>query len=243
MTDVEIVATVAFATGQLKDPDAVAWLAELLIGGRRRPPAVAREAAQALGKIRTPEARTALAQYLTVGALRRRQPRPSSARRCSPSGDSPTRDDLAPIVKWTTAPTSRFAGARRGRSSGRAIRPRSRASSSSAATRRPRCGSGRCAVWRRLWSRRRRQSREGRGAPARRRPRSRSPRAHRGAARARAVRRRRLVWRSCWRRSSRRTRGSRCRRPNRSDDSRRAPTWSCRVSSPRPRPPGRRRSA
>ena len=32
MTDVEIVATVAFATGQLKDPDAVPWLSELLIG-------------------------------------------------------------------------------------------------------------------------------------------------------------------------------------------------------------------
>ena len=61
--DVEIVATVAFATGQLKDPDAVPWLTELLMA-RNTPPAVGREAAQALGKIRTPAARAALAQYL-----------------------------------------------------------------------------------------------------------------------------------------------------------------------------------
>ena len=51
--DAEIVATVAFATGQLKDPDAVAWLSELLMA-RNTPASVAREAAQALGKIRTP---------------------------------------------------------------------------------------------------------------------------------------------------------------------------------------------
>ena len=47
--DVEIVATVAFATGQLKDPDAVAWLSELLMaagtppGGRTRGGAGARQ--------------------------------------------------------------------------------------------------------------------------------------------------------------------------------------------------------
>ena len=99
--DVDIVATVAFATGQLKDPDAVAWLAELLMAAGT-PPAVGREAAQALGKIRTPAARTALAQYLTSA-------RPSAA--AAPVvgeallaiGRFTTRDDLAPILKWTTA--------------------------------------------------------------------------------------------------------------------------------------------
>ena len=74
--DVDIVATVAFATGQLKDPDAVAWLSELLMAAGT-PPAVGREAAQALGKIRTPAARTALAQYLTsapqIGGSRARR--------------------------------------------------------------------------------------------------------------------------------------------------------------------------
>ena len=52
----EIRATVAFSTGQLKDPDAVGWLGEQL-AGPRTPTAVAFEAARALGKIRTPEAR------------------------------------------------------------------------------------------------------------------------------------------------------------------------------------------
>ena len=66
-TNPDIVATVAFATGQLKDPDAVSWLAEVLLENRT-PAAVGKEAAQALGKIRTPEARVALAKYLTAAA-------------------------------------------------------------------------------------------------------------------------------------------------------------------------------
>ena len=63
--DVEVVAMVAFATGQLKDPDAVAWLAETMTA-ITADPAIAREAARSLGKIRTPEARAALAHYLTT---------------------------------------------------------------------------------------------------------------------------------------------------------------------------------
>ena len=99
--DVDIVATVAFATGQLKDPDAVAWLSELLMAAGT-PPAVGREAAQALGKIRTPAARMALAQYLTSA--------PQSAAAAPVVGEAllaigrfTTRDDLAPVLKWTTA--------------------------------------------------------------------------------------------------------------------------------------------
>ncbi len=98
--DAEIVATVAFATGQLKDADAVPWLSELLTG-RSTPPAVAREAAQALGKIRTPAARTALAQYLMNAS-----PEPAAAPVVGEAllaiGRFTTRDDLAPILRWTT---------------------------------------------------------------------------------------------------------------------------------------------
>jgi HEAT repeat protein/cyclophilin family peptidyl-prolyl cis-trans isomerase len=100
-SDADIVATVAFASGQLKDPEAVAWLSELLMAAGT-PPAVGREAAQALGKIRTPAARTALAQYLTSA--------PQSAAAAPVVGEAllaigrfTTRDDLAPILKWTTA--------------------------------------------------------------------------------------------------------------------------------------------
>ena len=60
----EIVATVAFAAGQLKDASSVAWLGELLSTGATPSP-VKFEAARALGKIRTPEAWGALAAYLT----------------------------------------------------------------------------------------------------------------------------------------------------------------------------------
>ena len=98
--DVEIVATVAFATGQLKDADAIPWLSELMMS-KGTPPVVAREAAQALGKIRTPAARTALAQYL-AGA----SPDPAAASVVGEAllaiGRFTTRDDLAPILRWTT---------------------------------------------------------------------------------------------------------------------------------------------
>ena len=98
-TNPDIVATVAFATGQLKDPDAVSWLAEVLLESRT-PAAAGKEAAQALGKIRTPEARVALAKYLTAAA--------DSAATAPVVGEAllaigrfTTRDDIAPIVRWT----------------------------------------------------------------------------------------------------------------------------------------------
>jgi hypothetical protein len=72
-TNPEIVATVAFSTGQLKDPDAIPWLSDLL-STAKTPQAVAFEAARALGKIRTPEgaatqASAALAKYLSVAPM------------------------------------------------------------------------------------------------------------------------------------------------------------------------------
>ena len=98
--DVEIVATVAFSTGQLKDADAIPWLAELLMS-KGTPPVVAREAAQALGKIRTPAARTALAQYL-AGASPDPAAAPVVGEALLAIGRFTTRDDLAPILRWTT---------------------------------------------------------------------------------------------------------------------------------------------
>lgn len=99
--DAEIVATVAFATGQLKDPEAVSWLSELLMA-QNTPPTVGREAAQALGKIRTPAARTALAQYLaaapdTPAAV------PVVGEALLAIGRFTTREDIAPILRWTKA--------------------------------------------------------------------------------------------------------------------------------------------
>ena len=99
--DVEIAATVVFATGQLKDPDAVPWLTELLMA-RNAPPAVGREAAQALGKIRTPAARAALAQYLT-GASDAPAAAPVVGEALLAIGRFTTREDIASIVRWASA--------------------------------------------------------------------------------------------------------------------------------------------
>jgi HEAT repeat protein len=97
----EIVASVAFAAGQLKDATAVAWLGQVLTT-TTTPPAVQFEAARALGKIRTPEARAALAKYLTTAT--------GSSVTSAVVGEAllsmgrfTTREDIAPIVKWTTA--------------------------------------------------------------------------------------------------------------------------------------------
>lgn len=98
--DVEIVATAAFATGQLKDPEAVPWLSELLMAANT-PATVAREAAQALGKIRTPAARTALAQYLATAPDTAAAPVVGEA--LLAIGRFTTREDIAPILRWTTA--------------------------------------------------------------------------------------------------------------------------------------------
>jgi peptidylprolyl isomerase len=104
----EIVATVAFAHGQIKDPAAVPWLVETLLAATTPAP-VALEAARALGKVRTPEARTALAAYLTSA--------PDTPATAPVVGEAllsigrfvdrldvvpVARMDIAPIVRWTT---------------------------------------------------------------------------------------------------------------------------------------------
>jgi len=99
-TDPEIVATAAFAMGQLKDPAAVEWLTTTMNGWRRGPVA-AFESARALGKIRTPEARTALNTFLTTA------PDLPAARTVIGEallslGRFTEPGDLAPILKWTT---------------------------------------------------------------------------------------------------------------------------------------------
>jgi HEAT repeat protein/cyclophilin family peptidyl-prolyl cis-trans isomerase len=98
--DLEVAGTVAFSTGQLKDNDAVSWLGELL-SVSSTPPAVAREAACSLGKIRSPEARTALGKYLTDAPATATSAVIGEALLSSGRFTGP--GDLAPIVKWSTA--------------------------------------------------------------------------------------------------------------------------------------------
>jgi HEAT repeat protein/cyclophilin family peptidyl-prolyl cis-trans isomerase len=99
-SDLDVVATVAFAAGQLKDPDSVPWLSQLL-ASPKTPAAVAKEAACALGKIRTPDARVALATYL-VAAPATPAAAPVVGEALLAIGRFTTKDDIAPIVRWAT---------------------------------------------------------------------------------------------------------------------------------------------
>ena len=101
-TDAEVAATVAFAAGQLKDPDAVGWLGALL-SSPQTPDIVAREAARSLGKIRSPEARVALGTFL-VGAPAGPATAPVVGEALLAIGRFMPPHDLAPVLKWTTTP-------------------------------------------------------------------------------------------------------------------------------------------
>ena len=98
--DVEVAATAAWAAGQLRDPAAISWLAELLTGGSTAP-TVAREAAIALGKIQVPESRATLGRYLASAPLTARASIVGEA--LLSIGRFPAGGDLAPVLRWTTA--------------------------------------------------------------------------------------------------------------------------------------------
>jgi HEAT repeat protein/cyclophilin family peptidyl-prolyl cis-trans isomerase len=96
--DPEVVAAVAFASGQLKDTSAVEWLAtQMEVAGS---PSAA-ESARSLGKIRSPEARTALARFVT-SAKAERATAPAVGEALLASGRFTTPGDIAPIIKWVT---------------------------------------------------------------------------------------------------------------------------------------------
>ena len=98
--DVEVAATAAWSAGQLRDPGAIAWLAQTL-SAPKGPAPVAREAAIALGKIQTPEARAALAQYLSSAVPT--APGTIVGEALLSIGRFPAGGDLAPILRWTSS--------------------------------------------------------------------------------------------------------------------------------------------
>ena len=99
--DIDVAASVVFATGQLKDPSTVSWLSGLL-SSRSTPTPVAREAAIALGKIQIPAARAALAAYL-ASAPQTTRSAPVAGEALLSIGRFPAGGDIAPIVRWTTS--------------------------------------------------------------------------------------------------------------------------------------------
>lgn len=99
--DADVVATVVFAAGQLRDPSAVPWLSDVL-SSAKTPAAAAREAAIALGKIQASEARAALARYLAT-APRTGRTAPIAGEALLSIGRFPPGGDLAPIVRWASS--------------------------------------------------------------------------------------------------------------------------------------------
>jgi len=97
---VDVAATAAWAAGQLRDPAAIPWLGAAL-SDKKTPAAVAREAAIALGKIQSPEARAALASYLASAPLNSDAAVVGEA--LLSIGRFAPGDDLAPITRWTSA--------------------------------------------------------------------------------------------------------------------------------------------
>ena len=100
-TDPEVVGTVAFAYGQLKDGSAVEWLAAEM-SGAAVPADISVEAARSLGKIRTPEARAALVKYLTQ-APQTRATAPVAGEALLSLGRFPPPIDLAAVTRWTNS--------------------------------------------------------------------------------------------------------------------------------------------
>ena len=105
--NVEVAAAVVFAMGQQKNPENVAWLGEKL-NSPKSPPAVAREAATALGKVRpgeqrSPEARAALVKFLSTA--------PKTAANATIAGEAmlslgrfPYGDDAEVMIRWADSP-------------------------------------------------------------------------------------------------------------------------------------------
>ena len=97
-----LLATVAFAAGQIKDQTSVPWLSELLAAANT-PPAAAFEAARALGKIRTTEAAAALGGYLTK-AEASKTVNPTVGEALLSYGRLTEPQDVGPIVRWIASP-------------------------------------------------------------------------------------------------------------------------------------------
>ncbi|MDA1082252.1 MAG: HEAT repeat domain-containing protein [Gemmatimonadetes bacterium] len=101
-SDTAVLATVVWATGQLVDTSAVAWL-DSLLGEERTPVGVATEAAGAFGKIRTSDTRLRLSLYLSAAA-----PGPARAPVVAEAllsiGRHSERGDISSITRWAESP-------------------------------------------------------------------------------------------------------------------------------------------
>lgn len=104
--DLQVAASVVFATGQIHQPESVEWLGSLL-GAAATPPIVAREAAQALGKMVRNEAARATARAALLAYLAKATETPASVPAIGEAllaiGRFPAEGDIAPISRWASS--------------------------------------------------------------------------------------------------------------------------------------------
>lgn len=99
--DPEIIATVAWATGQQKDAGAIPWLSTVL-GAKTSPAAAVKEAAQALGKIITPESYAALTAFLKNPPAG--LPAPVVGEALLSAGRFGNKEDVTAVLRYATSP-------------------------------------------------------------------------------------------------------------------------------------------
>jgi cyclophilin family peptidyl-prolyl cis-trans isomerase/HEAT repeat protein len=99
--DTSVLATVVWATGQLVDTSAVAWL-DSLLESPVSAQGVATEAAGAFGKIRTADTRARLATYL-LSVQENSQTAPTIQEALLSYGRHSREADPAPMLRWTTS--------------------------------------------------------------------------------------------------------------------------------------------
>ena len=116
--DTAVLATVVWATGQLVDTSAVAWLGGLL-DAATTPPGVATEAAGAFGKIRTTDTRARLSRYLNTAAQNANTV-PVVAEALLSIGRHAERGDISGIERWAKSPDAEI----RWRAAWSLLRPR-----------------------------------------------------------------------------------------------------------------------
>jgi HEAT repeat protein/cyclophilin family peptidyl-prolyl cis-trans isomerase len=118
-----IAAAAIFAIGQISQPESIEWLGTVL-AGPKTPPALAREAAQALGKMARNKEATLAARAALIAYLAKAQQTPASVPVIGEAllsvGRFPHEGDITPVARWATSTSDEI----RWRAAWALVRPR-----------------------------------------------------------------------------------------------------------------------
>jgi HEAT repeat protein/cyclophilin family peptidyl-prolyl cis-trans isomerase len=121
--DPVIAAAAIFAIGQISQPESIEWLGTVL-AGPKTPPALAREAAQALGKMARNKEATLAARAALIAYLAKAQQTPASVPVIGEAllsvGRFPHEGNITPVARWATSTSDEI----RWRAAWALVRPR-----------------------------------------------------------------------------------------------------------------------